>query len=92
VLRLERLDDGRLRVVYEAVTGRTPRPAALGRRDHALLVRALAPLHAAGVVHGSVAESVVVEDHGPALLTAGRRPRALSVADEQAQLAALRVE
>jgi serine/threonine-protein kinase len=89
VLRLERLGDGRLRVVYEAVTGRTPRPPRLGRRDYDRLLRALAPLHAAGVAHGSVAEAIVLEDHGPALLTAGRRPRTVSVDEERAQLAAL---
>jgi hypothetical protein len=89
VLRLERIGDGTVRVVYEALAGRTPRPPRLSRADHALLARALAPLHAAGVAHGSVTTSLVIEDHGPALLTAGRRPSGVSVEDEMRELAGL---
>ena len=89
VLRLERLADGTTRVVYEALAGRTPRPPSLTAREHALLARALAPLHAAGIAHGSVASSIVFEDHGPALLTAGRRPSAITVEEELRQLGAL---
>jgi hypothetical protein len=89
VLRLEPIGDGLLRVVYEAVAGRTPRPPALTAREHALLLRALAPLHAAGVAHGNIADAVVLEEHGPTLLVAGRRPGAATVADDHAQLAAL---
>ncbi len=92
VLRLERTSDGNTRVVYEALTGRTPRPPSLSRRDHALLARALAPLHAAGIAHGSVAQSIVLEDHGPALLTAGRRPSGISVEEEVRELAGLVAE
>jgi eukaryotic-like serine/threonine-protein kinase len=89
ILRLERVGDGTTRVVYEALTGRTPRPPSLSRRDHALLTRALAPLHAAGIAHGSVAQSIVIEDHGPALLTAGRRPSEITVEEELRELASL---
>jgi hypothetical protein len=49
----------------------------------------LAPLHAAGIVHGSVAQSVVIEDHGPALLVAGRRPSKITVEDELRELESL---
>ncbi|MDB4964892.1 MAG: serine/threonine protein kinase [Myxococcales bacterium] len=89
VLRLERLTDGSVRVVYEALAGKTPRPPRLSVAEHALLVRALAPLHAAGVAHGSVATSIVLEDHGPALLTAGRRPSPTSIEDELSALGEL---
>jgi serine/threonine-protein kinase len=89
VLRLEQLGDGTTRVVFEALAGRTPRPPSLTRAEQAILLRALAPLHAAGLVHGSVAESLVIEDWGPALLTAGRRAREVSVAAEAAELGAL---
>ncbi len=89
VLRLEPIGDGLLRVVYEAVAGRTPRPPTLTAREEALLVRALAPLHAAGVAHGNIADAVVLEEHGPTLLVAGRRPGAATVDDDRAQLAAL---
>ena len=91
-LRLERVGDGTTRVVYEALTGRTPRPPSLTRAEHALLARALAPLHAAGIAHGSVATSLVLEDHGPALLTAGRRPSGISVEEELRELAGLVAE
>ncbi|HEY2744584.1 MAG TPA: serine/threonine-protein kinase, partial [Polyangia bacterium] len=92
VLRLERAADGTTRLVYEALTGRTPRPPSLSRREHALLARALAPLHAAGIAHGSVAQSIVLEDHGPALLTAGRRPSTITVEEELRELAGLVAE
>jgi serine/threonine-protein kinase len=92
VLRLERVGDGTTRVVYEALTGRTPRPPRLSAREHELLARALAPLHAAGLAHGSVATSVVFEDHGPALLTAGRRPSGISVEEELRELGGLVAE
>jgi tetratricopeptide (TPR) repeat protein len=92
VLRLERVGDGTTRVVYEALTGKTPRPPSLTRRQHRQLERALAPLHAAGVAHGSVATSLVLEDHGPALLTAGRRPAEISVEEELRELAGLVTE
>ena len=86
VLRLEPAGDGSMRVVYEALTGRTPRPPRLTPREYQLLLRALAPLHAAGITHGSVAQSIVFEDHGPALLTAGRRPSGISVEEEAREL------
>jgi eukaryotic-like serine/threonine-protein kinase len=92
VLRLEPVGDGTTRVVYEALAGRTPRPPSLTRRDHQLLARALAPLHAAGIAHGSVATSIVFEDHGPALLTAGRRPSGVTVEEEVRELAGLVAE
>jgi eukaryotic-like serine/threonine-protein kinase len=92
VLRLERVGDGTTRVVYEALAGRTPRPPSLSRAEHALLARALAPLHAAGIAHGSVTTSLVLEDHGPALLTAGRRPSGISVEEELRELAGLVAE
>ncbi|HEX6837636.1 MAG TPA: serine/threonine-protein kinase, partial [Polyangia bacterium] len=92
VLRLERLADGTTRVVYEALTGRTPRPPRLTAREEALLERALAPLHAAGIAHGSVATSIVLEDHGPALLTAGRRPSQITVEEELRELRGLVAE
>ncbi|HEX8953799.1 MAG TPA: serine/threonine-protein kinase, partial [Polyangia bacterium] len=92
VLRLERLGDGTTRVVYEALTGRTPRPPSLTAREHRLLLRALAPLHAAGLAHGSVASSIVFEDHGPALLTAGRRPSGITVEEELRELGGLVAE
>jgi len=89
ILRLERIGDGTTRVVYEALTGKTPRPPRLTSREHALLVRALAPLHAAGIAHGSVTSSIVFEDHGPALLTAGRKPTGITVEEELRELASL---
>jgi serine/threonine-protein kinase len=89
VLRLERIGDGAVRVVYEALAGRTPRPPRISRAEHALLERALAPLHAAGVAHGSITTSLVIEDHGPALLTAGRRPSGVTVEDDVRELAGL---
>jgi eukaryotic-like serine/threonine-protein kinase len=90
VLRIEARGDGTTRVVYEALAGKTPRPPSLSGADAELLARALAPLHAAGVTHGSVASSLVLEDWGPALLTAGRRPSAaLTIAAELAELTAL---
>jgi serine/threonine-protein kinase len=92
VLRLERVGDGTTRVVYEALTGRTPRPPRLSAREHDLLARALAPLHAAGIAHGSVTSSIVLEDHGPALLTAGRRPSGISVEEELRELRGLVAE
>jgi hypothetical protein len=92
VLRLERVGDGTLRVVYEALAGKTPRPPRLSAAEHAMLVRALAPLHAAGIAHGSVAASIVIEDHGPALLTAGRRPSGITVEDELRELRGLVTE
>jgi tetratricopeptide (TPR) repeat protein len=90
VLRLEPIGDGLLRVVYEAVAGRTPRPPTLTAHEEALLLRALAPLHAAGIAHGNIADAIVLEEHGPALLIAGHRPGgAATVDDDRAQLAAL---
>jgi eukaryotic-like serine/threonine-protein kinase len=89
VLRLEPLGDGTTRAVYEALTGKTPRRPLLTKREHALLLRALAPLHAAGIVHGSIAHSVVIEDHGPALLVAGRRPSGITIEEEVRELEGL---
>jgi tetratricopeptide (TPR) repeat protein len=89
VLRLEPLGDGTTRVVYEALTGKTPRRPLLTRHEHALLLHALGPLHAAGIVHGSVAHSLVIEDHGPALLVAGRRPSGITIEEEVRELEGL---
>lgn len=89
VLRIEPVADGTTRVVYEALAGKTPRRPTLTRRQHELLVRALAPLHAAGVAHGSVAASLVLEDHGPALLIAGRRPSRITIEEELRELSSL---
>jgi serine/threonine-protein kinase len=76
------------RAVYEAVTGPAPSgslaPAAL-----AALTRTLAPLHASGVAHGQVPTSIVLEDAGPTLLVAGRRPLAATPDDDLAALARL---
>jgi eukaryotic-like serine/threonine-protein kinase len=74
VLRLEKLPTGALRVVYEAVSGRPVAPAALDARGRARLRAALGPLHDAGVAHGAIATSIVLEDWGPTLVVAGRRP------------------
>src|SRR4030095_7748881 len=88
-LRMEPLGDGRVRVVYEALAGRTPRPARLSGGEHALLFRAPGPLPAVGVTHGSVGGALVIEDHGPALLVAGRGPSRVTVDGEQRLLSVL---
>jgi serine/threonine-protein kinase len=86
ILRIEKQAEG-WRVVYEAVAG--ARPPSLSAQAVAELRRALQPLHAAGVAHGSVAQSVVLEEHGPTLLVAGRAP-GMSPVEELAQLEQLR--
>jgi hypothetical protein len=50
------------------------------------LLDVLAPLHALGIAHGSVGESVVLEEHGPTLLVAGRSPTAIAVEAERRSL------
>jgi serine/threonine-protein kinase len=86
VLRIEKLTDG-WRAVYEAVAGARVERLPAGAAK--LLERALAPLHAAGFAHGSPAQSLILEEHGPTLLVAGRSPTALTPADEQLLLTKL---
>ena len=89
VLRIEKMPDGSHQAVFEAVNGATPRPAGLDAGARARLDRALAPLHAEGIAHGSPAASIVIEEHGPTLLVAGRAPHASSPDDDRRELAAL---
>jgi serine/threonine-protein kinase len=86
VLRLERIGVT-TRAVFEAVSG--PAPLALDGKWRPALERALSPLHAAGVAHGSIAASLVMEEHGPTLLVAGRRPTGAEPDADRAALAAL---
>jgi hypothetical protein len=60
--------------VFESPVGRLVSPTELLARHRRALAEALAPVHAEGGVHGSVAASVLLEDHGPTLLIAGRQP------------------
>ena len=76
------------RVVYEAVVGPPP-SEKLSAGARARLAKALQPLHDAGVAHGSVASSLVVDESGPTLLVAGRRPTEATPKDDVGQLAAL---
>jgi hypothetical protein len=70
--------------VYEAVVG--PRVAApLREQARAAVLRALAPIHALGVAHGSVAASLLIDELGPTLLVAGRGPSG-APADDVAEL------
>jgi serine/threonine-protein kinase len=87
VLRIEPQPDGSTRAVFEAVSGQ--RPPTWPRPAVETLRRALAPLHAEGMTHGSLTDSIVLEEHGPTLLVAGRSPTSITVADEQRQLASL---
>lgn len=89
VLRLEPLADGALRVVYEALSGRSPISPSLTPAAGALLARALEPLHQLGLTHGSISDSLLFEQHGPVLLLAGRRPTPKSVPEEERELAQL---
>ena len=52
------------------------------------LCRALAGPHAAGIAHGALADSVVLEESGPTVLVAGRAPCEGSLADDVAFLRA----
>jgi hypothetical protein len=72
--------------VFEAIAGATPRPLVLTPVQAVVLRRALAPLHRAGVAHGSIGDSVVLETHGPVLLLAGRAPTPVSAEEEQRQI------
>ncbi|HUS65644.1 MAG TPA: protein kinase [Kofleriaceae bacterium] len=90
VLRIEPLAEGGHQVVFEAIIGPTPRPPELSPPALERLRRALAPLHADGLAHGSLADSIVLEEHGPTLLVAGRRPTAKSPDDERKELQGLR--
>jgi len=86
VLRIEQRPDG-ARAVYEAVSG--ARPSRLPHAAVEQLLRALAPLHAAGGTHGSVAQSLVLEEQRPTLLVAGRAPTKVTPVEEQAELLSL---
>jgi serine/threonine-protein kinase len=76
------------RVIYEAVTG-PPAVAPLKGRRAARLRRVLEALRHDGAVHGALAASVVLEDHGPTLLVEGRGPTGRTAADDVRDLAAL---
>jgi hypothetical protein len=91
VLRIERLGDGGVRAVFEAVNGRPVNAAARSLSDgqRAQLRAALAPLHATGTAHGALASSLVLEESGPTILVAGRAPTGASPADDLAALTAL---
>jgi serine/threonine-protein kinase len=91
ILRIEKMADGGHRVVYEAHVGAPAAPASVPRASLRAVERALAPLHAAGLAHGAVASSILVEDWGAVLLVAGRAPSG-APADDDAQLAALTAE
>jgi serine/threonine-protein kinase len=87
VLGWLRLEDGTERVVFEAPVG-TPR--GLANLDRALrdaVASGLATLHDAGAPHGALAdgEPILVTDHGPVLLVAGRAPL-VELEAERAQL------
>jgi serine/threonine-protein kinase len=90
VLLIEKLPDGAHLVVYEAVTGT---PLARGRRftaaERSQLERALAPVHAAGLAHGSLAESLILDEHGPTVRVSGRAPGPITPADERAWIESL---
>ncbi|HEY7953721.1 MAG TPA: protein kinase [Polyangia bacterium] len=73
ILRITRLPGGGAEAVFEAVAG--PRPSRLTPAEVIALAHALEPLHAAGIAHGAIADSLVVEEHGPILLCAGRAPK-----------------
>jgi serine/threonine-protein kinase len=87
VLRIERLADGGGCVVYEAVAG--PPPAELDATQRRAVELALEPVHAAGRAHGHLATSLVMEEHGPTVLVAGRRDVGAAPDDDRAALARL---
>jgi serine/threonine-protein kinase len=72
------------RVIYEAIFG--PPPQTLDEPSRARLLRVLQPLHDAGVAHGSVATSLVVDEGGATLLVAGRAPGDATADDDRAAL------
>jgi serine/threonine protein kinase len=80
--RILRIDGNR--VIYEAIVG--PPPAQLDERGRAQLRAALQPLHDAGVAHGAVPESLLLDETGPVLLVAGRAPHDAHPADDLAAL------
>jgi hypothetical protein len=63
------------RVIYEAILGAAP-SGPLDGRTRQLLQRTLKPLHDAGVAHGSLASSLLLDEGGATLLVAGRGPQA----------------
>jgi serine/threonine-protein kinase len=87
VLRIERLADGGVTAVFEAVSGRAAAPADLDAAARARLLAALDELHQAGRAHGSLAASLLRDDYGATIVVAGRRPRrAASPDDDRAAL------
>jgi len=76
VLRIN-LDGPSPEVHYEEPVGRAlSEHELLSRQDGVLLLHTLTAIAQAGEVHGSVADSVVLEKYGPLLLLAGRGPLA----------------
>jgi tetratricopeptide (TPR) repeat protein len=61
------------RVIYEAVLGPSP-TEKLDDHARACLRAALRPLHDAGVAHGALADSLVMDEGGPTILVAGHGP------------------
>lgn len=69
------LTDAQQEVHYEEPIGHKPTDRAPLSVEHASLIqKTLTAIHRSGCTHGSVAESVLVEKHGPILLVAGQGP------------------
>ena len=74
VLRIV-LDGPQPEVHYEEPIGRQPSlDLRLDPRAGMLLQKTLAAIHSAGEVHGTVADSILIERYGPLLLLSGRGP------------------
>lgn len=74
VLRIV-LDGPQPEVHYEEPIGRQPsKDLRLDARAGMLLQKTLAAIHSAGEVHGTVADSILIERYGPLLLLSGRGP------------------
>ena len=93
ILRIEDQDDRGLTVHYEVPVGpHADSTSRLEPADVSLLRRTLQRLHAAGIVHGAVADAVVCEPASALLLVHGRGPLGWSVSappsasDDLAQL------
>jgi serine/threonine-protein kinase len=67
--RVLRIDGNR--VIYEAIAGST---GALDESARQKVLAALAPIHDAGFQHGSLRESILLDENGPIILVAGRAP------------------